>query len=146
MIPSGRVGLPLLCFCRVEPERQSHSYPVFEPREARCAGHVKSPICAVHSFSASMSCFLDYWFDFGARGFLVVVLRSFLLLAPLGYCSSLAHWARLWVLSLLFGFFEPRAARCAGLVKSPICAVHSFSAFMSWRERSLLLSRLEALH
>ena len=78
MIHSWRVGALLpLCTCRDRHVRQSHSCTVFEPRAARCARHVKSPICAIHCFSASMSCVSGDWFGFSALGFLVVVFRAF---------------------------------------------------------------------
>ena len=57
--------------------QQSHSCPALEPCAARCDCHVKSSICAIHCFSASMSCVSDDWFGFGAFGFLVVVFRAF---------------------------------------------------------------------
>ena len=46
--------------------------------------HVKSPICAVHCFGASMSCVSGDWFGFGALGFLLVVFRAFFFLGSFG--------------------------------------------------------------
>ena len=82
---------PPLGICRDRHVQRSYCFSVFEPRAARCASHVKSPICAIHCFSASMSCVSGDWFGFSALGFLVVVFRAFFFLGSSGlllvYCA-----------------------------------------------------------